>query len=167
MRATSEPRWPLIQEWRRVPPRRLRTPESGRSTAMQRTVRPRDHTTDQVFSIGRRRRRASTSSVSPLQNCGNFTPSLNVAYIRAWFLLSSPLSSSFLSRIFTHSSCTRRYQIYTRVAVPLSPYPFLSRLSCASLTILSSLSRSIDTMRIRSLSFPILSSGLSHRPYVL
>jgi len=51
VRATSEPRWPPIQEWRRVRPRRLQIPESGRSTATQKTAQPRGHTTDQVFRL--------------------------------------------------------------------------------------------------------------------
>jgi len=104
VRATSEPRWPPIQEWRRVRPRRLQIPESDRSTATQKTAQPRGHTTDQVFRLdvvdavrhGATRRAVITDFARPP--------------VRLLATCSLSRRSSLLSyaRILMHRSCTVR-----------------------------------------------------------
>lgn len=46
---TEKTRWLPIQEWRRVPPRRLQTPGNGRSIVTRKMARRRGLITDQVF----------------------------------------------------------------------------------------------------------------------
>jgi len=157
VRATSESRWPPIQEWRRVPPRRLRTPENDRSTATRRTARLKGRTTDQVFPIGRHRCRASPAASS--WDRGDFIPSTS----------SKP---SLLSRILAHRSRNRRCNVrpfsflYLSVLHSVSLHPFLSCLLHKSLTILPSLSllRSMLTQRESIFfRFPLHGSGVLFR----
>lgn len=173
----AKPRWPPIQEWRRVPPRRLRTPESGRSTATRRTARPRGRITDQVFTTGRRRRRASTSPSSTARNPADFARPLAPARSLARSTRLSDSSSTRSLRLLSHTfarQTTRDIRPFSSLRLSsLVPFLFLLlSLSRSSVYLSRSpfarafdnhrrrLCRALLTRRTRFLSFPTL-RGLS------